>query len=39
MEPSLAEIKEKRETSAKKTAIKKMAQSDLKTRSKLFSHI
>ena len=39
IEPSLAEIKEKRETSAKKVAKKQMAQSDVKTRSRMFSSI
>ena len=39
MRPSLAEIKERAEESAKKHANKVMAQVDVKTRSKMFSSI
>ena len=39
MKPSLAEIKERAEESAKKHANKILAQADVKTRSKMFSSI
>lgn len=39
IKPTLAEIQEKMESSAKKVAKKQMAQSDVKTRSQMFSRI